>query len=149
MGKERTTSMEDYLEAISMLAERGKAVRVTQISQALGVKKPSVTAALKRLKEAGLAQHERYGYVELTTEGERIAEEVFRRHEALRRFMTEILGVASEIAVEDACRMEHSLSPASLERLTKFVEFVLTYRKPKWLKEFDSYFKHAKHSEEG
>ena len=77
--KETTASMEDYLEAIAMLNEEGKVARVTQISQTLGVKKPSVTSALKKLSDDGLVKHERYGYVALTPEGARIAMDVFRR----------------------------------------------------------------------
>ena len=58
--------MEDYLESISILAQEEKVVRVTQISKALGVKKPSVTSALKKLAKEELVEHERYGYVKLT-----------------------------------------------------------------------------------
>lgn len=137
--------MEDYLESISILAQGGKVVRVTQISKALGVKKPSVTSALKKLSKEALVEHERYGYVKLTDEGQEIAEDVFRRHETLRHLLAEILGVDPEMASEDACKMEHSLSPATLERLAKFVEFVLNrpHGKPEWLKGFNYYFEHG------
>ena len=150
MQRQQTASMEDYLEAIVVLQGKEKVARVKQISQALGVKMPSVTSALKKLSEEGLVEHERYGYVGLTAEGEKIAQDVFRRHETLRRFMAEILGVDPDIAAEDACRMEHSLSPASLERLAKFVEFVLTCPRgePEWLKGFDYYFEHGERADE-
>jgi len=142
--------MEDYLEAIAMLRGKGKVVRVKQISHALGVKMPSVTCAMRKLSEKGLVKHERYGYVELTAEGSRVAKDVFRRHEALRHFLTEILGVNAETAAEDACRMEHAISPASQERLAKFVEFVLTcpQGQPEWLRLFDYYFEHGERAEE-
>jgi len=106
MTSEQTASMEDYLEAIANLSEEETGVRVTQISNRLGVKKPSVTAALHRLSEEGLVKHKRYGIVELTREGRMIAEGVRRRHEVLFRFLSEVLDIDGEIAQEDACRMD-------------------------------------------
>ena len=146
----QSASMEDYLEAVVVLGGEGKAVRVTQISKVLGVKKPSVVSALTKLSEEGLVRHERYGCVELTSEGERIAQDVYRRHEALRHFLVEILNVDPEIAAEDACKMEHSLSPASLERLAKFVEFILNCprEEPVCLEGFNYYFEHGERDEE-
>ena len=145
MIKQQTASMEDYLEAVVVLGAGKEAVRVTQISKALGVKKPSVTSALRKLSKEGLVEHERYGHVVLTAEGQKIAEDVFRRHETLRHLLADILNVDPEIASSDACKMEHSISPASLERLAKFVEFVLTRPrgKPEWRKGFDYYFEHG------
>ena len=150
MISEQTASMEDYLEAIAKLSEEETSVRVTQISKKLGVRKPSVTAALQRLSEDGLVKHRRYGLVELTPKGRRIAEEVMRRHEVLFRFLSEVLDIDPEIAQEDACRMEHSLSPASLEKLAKFVEFVLTCPKgePVWHKGFKYYFEHGERDQQ-
>ena len=146
----QSASMEDYLEAIVILAEKSKPVKVTEIGKALGVKKPSVTSALGKLSQQGLVKHKRYGHIELTAEGERIAQDVFRRHEVLRHFLAEILNVDPEIAAEDACKMEHSLSPTSLERLAKFEEFVLNCPRgePEWLKGFNYYFEHGERDEE-
>ncbi|UCG82200.1 MAG: metal-dependent transcriptional regulator [Dehalococcoidia bacterium] len=150
MTTERTASMEDYLEAIAVLREEEVEVRVTQISKRLGVKKPSVTAALHKLSEDGLVKHRRYGHVELTGKGRKIAEEVMRRHEVLFRFLSEILGVDSDTAQEDACKVEHSLSPTSLERLAKFVEFVLTCPRgePVWHKGFNYFVEHGERDQE-
>ena len=143
--KEHTASMEDYLETIAMLARKGKVVRVTQISNSMGVTKPSVTFALKKLSDEGLVRHEKYGYVELTPAGKKVAEDVFRRHEALRHFMVEILGIDPDVATEDACKMEHFLSQPSLQRLAKFVEFVSTCPagEPMWLQGFNHFFEHG------
>jgi DtxR family Mn-dependent transcriptional regulator len=124
MEAKQSASMEDYLESILMLSEGKEAVRVSQMSQALGVKMPSVTSALAKLSQQGLVKHKRYGLVQLTPEGERIAEDVFHRHEALRHFLTEILAIDPETAVDDACKMEHTISPATQEKLAKFVQFV-------------------------
>ena len=144
--KDQTASMEDYLEAIALLGESGEVVRVNQMSRALGVKMPSVTSALKKLSEQGLAEHERYGYVKLTPEGSKLAKEVIHRHQVLSRFLSEILGVDSEVADGDACKMEHALSSVSLERLAKFVEFIVLCPRgePEWLKAFDYYVEHGR-----
>lgn len=150
MGREQSASMEDYLEAVAMLHSEGKVVRVKQIGQALGVKMPSVTAALRKLSEEGLVKHERYGYVELTTKGGKAAKEIFHRHEVLRRFLTEVLNIDSQIAQEDACRMEHAISSVTLGRLAKFMEFVEACPKgePTWLTNYSYYLEHGEIPEE-
>jgi len=142
--------MEDYLEVIAWLSEGDKTARVTEISKALGVKKPSVTSALTKLTQEGLVEHERYGQAKLTAKGERIAQDVFHRHETLRHLLTDILNVDPDIAAEDACKMEHTVSPVTMERLTKFVEFVLNrpQGEPEWLKNFNYYFEHGDLPEE-
>ena len=124
--KQHTPSMEDYLEAIAMLRSENKAARVSQISQKLKVRMPSVTSALKKLSERGLVVHERYGYAGLTPEGDKVAEDVIRRHEALSRFFTEALDIDPKTADLDACKIEHVISPLSLERMIKFIEFIET-----------------------
>ena len=124
MIREQTPSMEDYLEAIANLRDEGKVVRVKQISQVLNVKMPSVTSALGKLSEQGLVEHERYGYVGLTSEGDRVAKDVIRRHKALSRFFAEALDIDHKTAEEDACKIEHVISPLSLERVIKFIEFI-------------------------
>ncbi len=123
MQREQTASMEDYLEAVAMLRGKGKVVRVSQISRKLGVKMPSVTSALKKLSEQELVEHERYGHIKLTPEGDKVARDVIYRHEALTRFFAQALGINRETAEEDACKIEHVISPLSMERLAKFVEF--------------------------
>ena len=122
--RDQSASMEDYLEAIGKLAERRKAVRVKQLSERLGVKMPSVTSALKRLSEQELVEHERYGHIKLTAEGDRVARDIIDRHEALTRFFAQALGINRETAEQDACKIEHVISPLSMERLAKFVEFI-------------------------
>jgi len=124
LRREQTASMEDYLEAIAKLGERRRAVRVKQLSERLGVKMPSVTSALKKLSEQELVEHERYGHIKLTVEGDKVARDVIGRHEALTRFFAEALGINRKTAEEDACKIEHIISPLSMERLAKFVEFI-------------------------
>jgi DtxR family Mn-dependent transcriptional regulator len=130
--------MEDYLEAIRTLSEGGTPVTVTQLSDALTVSKPSVTAAMAKLAGEGLVEHEKYGAVGLTARGAVIAEDVCHRHETLKVFLTEILGVSPETAEEDACKLEHHLSHDSAMRLTRFTAYVLNDVRgnPEWLEEF-------------
>lgn len=122
--REQSASMEDYLEAIANISEGRKSVKVKQISETLGVKMPSVTSALKKLSEQELVEHERYGHIKLTPEGDKVARDVIRRHEALTRFFKQALGINQETAEEDACKIEHVISPSTMERLAKFVEFI-------------------------
>ncbi len=117
-------SAEDYLEAVFVVAQSGSRVRVTDIADRLAVSKPSVVSALSALEGKGLVRHERYGSVELTARGAVLAQEVYRRHRLLQEFLRDVLGVPDEIAAEDACRMEHVLSPETLERLVRLVEFM-------------------------
>ncbi len=136
-------SAEDYLEAILVLSlEKGKA-RVKEVADHLGVKKPSVVAAVKALVDKGLVHHEYYGYLELTPKGMAIAQAVYHRHQTLFRFLYRILGVEVQTAERDACNIEHYISPNTLERLVKFVEFVESFpnkeRDPKWLSHFKKY----------
>ena len=138
--------MEDYLEAIAQLAKTRDSVRVTQLSEELGVSKPSVSAALSKLSNAGLVRHERYGTIDLTNKGRKLADDVIRRHQIMFRLLTDILGVDRETAEKDACKMEHILSSVSLERLTQFVEFLTSCPRsePAWHKGFSSYVEHGK-----
>ena len=124
MVNEQTASMEDYLEAIARLREEGKVVRVKHISEVLNVKMPSVTSALKKLSRERLVRHRPYGDIELTSQGEEAARDVMRRHKALSCFFSQALDIDPGTAEEDACKIEHVISPLSLERLTKLLEFI-------------------------
>ncbi|HCM25889.1 MAG TPA: Fur family transcriptional regulator [Treponema sp.] len=111
-----TQSLEDYLEAVSFLADSG-AVRVTDIASRLGVSKPSVLVALRSLEERGLLEHERYRGVVLTEIGAVEAAAIRDRHEFLTAFLRDVVGVSQEIAEKDACRMEHVLSEETMSRM--------------------------------
>jgi DtxR family Mn-dependent transcriptional regulator len=150
MVTHQTASMEDYLKAIILLSQGDEEATVTKISNFIGVKKPSVTCALVKLSEIGLVTHKKYGHVALTPEGLKIAQDVYHRHKTLRHLLVEILKVDPEVADEDACRMEHFLSPSSLERLAKFIEFVLDRPQgiSECLKSFHLYLEPSKKSEE-
>ncbi len=117
-------SMEDYLEAIAFLQKENGAARVKEIGKLLGVKNPSVNSAVSNLAERSLVRHEKYGTVELTPAGKERAGVIQKRHDALYKFLTEILNVDTKTADEDACRMEHALSPGTTEKLIQFIEFM-------------------------
>jgi DtxR family Mn-dependent transcriptional regulator len=133
--------MQDYLETILRLQESNPVARVTEIAEALQVSKPTVSSAVKNLADAGLVDYETYGYIQLTEEGRRAAEKVRNRHSVLRRFFQDVLGVGPETAAEDACRAEHSISPATVERLTRLIEFIEECPRTgdEWLEHFDCY----------
>ena len=142
-----SSSMEDYLETIAVLKKDQGVARVKDISLMMQVKKPSVTSALNCLSLNGLVIHERYGYVDLTPEGERLAQNVQKRHDMLIKFLVEILGINKSIAEKDACQMEHAISPQTNERLGEFIEFVEACpagARPQWLKNFDNFLKKGK-----
>ena len=136
-------SAQDYLEAILILSEERGKTRVKEVAERLEVSKPSVVVAIKSLAEKGLVNHEHYGYVELTREGYEVARQIYHRHQVLTTFLNRILGLTPAMAEQDACQMEHYISPLTLERLVKFVEFVDNFptagQDPKWLTYFKRY----------
>ena len=105
-------SAEDYLEAILVLSKQGGGVRSIDIATMLGVSKPSVSHAMKLLREDGYIAMDRYGTVTLLDKGAQIATRIYERHTVLSK-MLERLGVSPEVAKEDACKLEHDLSDES------------------------------------
>lgn len=136
--KKLSGSMEDYLEAIYHLSRQQGFARSKDIAQRLGVLVPSVTGALRTLAGRNLVHYEPYSVVRLTDEGERIAKRTVRRHTTLRTFLERILGVQPDEADDNACRMEHAVSPAVMDRLVAFIDFVdqAPEVRRKWLEEF-------------
>ncbi|MBR4632340.1 MAG: metal-dependent transcriptional regulator [Elusimicrobia bacterium] len=121
MEKKLTESLENYLETIGMLIRKNKIARVKDISKELDVKNSSVNIALNVLADKGLIIHEKYGYIELTPEGKKIADDIQHKEDVLFHFFTDILGVEKEIALEDACRIEHTISDETLAKLIFFI----------------------------
>lgn len=109
-------SAEDYLETILMLSRRQPSIRSIDIVNELGYSKPSVSVAMKNLRENGYITMNKEGYITLEQSGREIAERIFERHTTLTNFFVS-LGVPREIAAEDACRMEHVISPESFQAL--------------------------------
>ena len=110
------------MEAIWALQCEGGVARVRDIAARLDVGKSAVTAALKSLAKRKLVNYDPYQFITLTDRGRELAKEVARRHQVLRRFMTEILGLEAEVAEANACRMEHVVDNVVLQRLIDFAE---------------------------
>ena len=124
VDKPLTSVMEDYLEAIYDLEREKKVVRVKDIAKRLNVKMPTVTSMLKTLSDRGLVRYEKYEFVELKENGNGIGREMRRRHGILRDLLTEILRIDPVVADEEACKMEHTLSAATMDSLNVFVAFI-------------------------
>ena len=122
-----TSSMEDYLEVIGVVKKTKGVVRVKDIGDLMGVKKPSVNNALKNLSEKGLVVHEHYGYIDFTKEGEKLAAVIQERHDLLFRFLVEVLHVDEDVAAKDACQMEHVISTKTFKKLNQFIQFLDCY----------------------
>ncbi len=110
-----SSSAEDYLEAIGHLCHKNGCAQVSDIAEMLGVKKPSVTAAMRRLAELGMIEYRQYSPIQLTEKGARYAESVISAHRVLYRFMEEMAGLSSERAGEAACLLEHLLSQEEID----------------------------------
>jgi len=123
MNSVLTSTLEDYLESIFILQKRKKAVRVKDIVKKFRVSVASVVEAIKRLQEKNLVVHERYGYIELTHSGILAAQKIYKKHEVIIEFFTDILGLPFNIAEEEACKIEHFVSKETLKRMNKFTEF--------------------------
>ena len=111
-------SAENYLETILILSKKLPVVRSVDIATELGFKKSSVSIAMKNLREKQHITVSDSGYITLTQSGREIAEDIYERHELLSQWLT-ALGVAPEIAAEDACKIEHVLSKESFDALKK------------------------------
>ncbi len=113
-------SAENYLETILVLSKSLPVVRSVDIASELGFKKSSVSVAMKNLRENNHITVTKEGYIYLTESGRGIAEMIYERHELLSSWL-EQLGVDKKIAAEDACRIEHVISPESFEALKKHI----------------------------
>jgi DtxR family Mn-dependent transcriptional regulator len=117
-------AMEDYLEAVHVLSAAAGGARVGAIAARMGVKSPTVNAALKALSRRKLVVHEKYGAVGLTVRGRALAAEVQAKHDTLFQFLTEWLRLDPKCAAREACMIEHAISRETFLRLVKFVEFL-------------------------
>ena len=113
-------SAENYLETILILSRELPLVRSVDIANELGFKKPSVSIAMKHLREKNHITVTDAGFIYLTDTGKRIAELIYERHQFLSGWLMK-LGVPEDTAVEDACRIEHILSKESYDAIKTFV----------------------------
>ena len=114
-------SAEDYLESILMLRERIGTVHSIDIVNELGLSKPSVSVAMKKLRENGYISMAADGSITLNESGLEIASNIYERHKTLTRLF-ELLGVSSDAARIDACKVEHDLCEETFARVQEFVQ---------------------------
>lgn len=111
-------SSEDYLEAMLMMSEKHGFIRSIDVAEHLGVTKPSVSYATKRLRENGYISMDKEGLISLTEAGMEIAHRIYERHKLLTAFLT-ALGVDAETAREDACKIEHDMSKETFDAICR------------------------------
>lgn len=109
-------SAEDYLETILILHNKTGMVRSIDIATEMGFSKPSVSVAMKNLRENGYIEVSAEGFIQLLPKGQEIADKIYERHTLLTNWLV-ALGVSPEVAAEDACRMEHVISAESFSAI--------------------------------
>ena len=113
-------SAENYLEAILVLSQRLPVVRSIDIANYLNFSKPSVSVAMKNLRSKEYIEVSDAGFITLTDAGKEIADTIYERHTFLSQWLIS-LGVDAQIAVDDACRLEHQISPESFAAIKAYV----------------------------
>jgi len=126
-NNELSATLENYLETIKILCDEKGFARVKDISIMVNVEMPSVTSALKSLKEKGLILYEKYGYIKLTPDGNKVSEKIYNRHEKLKEFFKKVLYIDSKTAEEEACKVEHVIKPHTFNRIVSFLNFLNEY----------------------
>ena len=116
-------SMEQYIETIGELLEHEKVCSVSEIADRAGVSRPAASRAIRDLSEKGLVEHRAYGYVDLTHEGQALAERLEARHEALRAFLERVLLLDEEAADREACRLEHHFDDGITNRIAAITDY--------------------------
>lgn len=114
-------SVEDYLETILILSKKLPQIRSIDIANELHYSKPSVSVAMKNLRTKSYIVISEEGHIHLTEEGKKLAEAVYERHSLLCNWLIK-MGVDPEVAANDACKMEHDISPESFAAIKNFVE---------------------------
>ena len=139
MTQTLSESLEDYLEAIYHIVGEKRAARATDIRDRMGVTGSSVTGALRALAERGLVNYAPYDIITLTPKGDAAAEDVVHRHEVLRNFFVQVLGLPADAADEAACGMEHHVGKLVHRRLAYLGQFIAGSRNldpDEWLASF-------------
>ncbi|CAN5172529.1 transcriptional regulator MntR [soil metagenome] len=116
-----SSAVEDYLEVILQLLDAKGYARVGDVAESLSISQASVSNMMRRLDEKGLLRHEKYRGVTLTSEGERVAKRIVRRHSMLEEFL-ELLGIEPKTAYADVEGMEHHISSGTLRGIAQIIE---------------------------
>ncbi len=110
-----------YLETIYLLTSRSSFVRSVDVAEQMGYSKPSVSRAVGLLKQGGYLTVDGDGFLSLTEAGHAVAEKIFARHTVISKLLVKI-GVAEEVAAEDACKIEHVISDETFEAIKAFLK---------------------------
>ncbi len=124
-GKVMTPVLEDYLKAIFSITQERPVARVKDIAEIMEVSLPSVTNALKRLKDLGFVNYEKYGLIMLSEMGLRKAESLKKVNEFVNTFFTKLVGLNEEYAANLSCRVEHFFEGETQHRIERFVNLLL------------------------
>jgi DtxR family Mn-dependent transcriptional regulator len=122
--RQLSASLEDYIEVIYHIITEKQVARGKDITARLGVSGASVTEALRSLSKKGLINYAPYEVITLTDFGRITAEDVIRRHNALKRFFIEVLAIDDTIAEQGACKIEHTAPPEVIARMVNFIKFL-------------------------
>ena len=135
-----TERTKDYLNVLGIIIENKGYAQAKDISRVLGVSPSSVTEMFQKLSKAGYICYKKYGGVTLTSKGKNRAKKMWEKYNTLNEFLL-ILGVNEEVARKEACKMEHVLNRETMDRLSRFVEFVQRFNNgPIWLDHFKIYY---------
>ncbi len=139
-------SIEDYLEAAYRVNKEFGEIRIKNLSDKMGVSKPSANSAVKILSKEGYLSYEKYGPIILTEKGLLLGENIANKHKDLKNFLVNILNVKKDIADVEACNMEHYLSDDTMSRLTYFIKYIQSChleRELNWNHQFEESYKSA------
>lgn len=114
-------SGEDYLETILTLQKQKGQVRSVDVAAQLHYSKPSVSIAMKKLREQGYVHMDESGLLSLTDAGKALAERIYERHQVIKKVLL-LIGVEEDEAAEEACKIEHAISDNTLEKIKAFIE---------------------------
>ncbi len=117
-----SASSQDYLETILDLSHENNEIRSVDIAEKMNVSRASVNKAIGILKNLGYITQERYGCIMLTSSGKQAAVNIRERHDTLKYFFSEILGIEEELAEQDACRMEHAISKETFAAFKEYIK---------------------------
>ncbi|GLC31494.1 transcriptional regulator MntR [Clostridium omnivorum] len=132
-----TASMEDYLEMIYRLSRDSGFTRIHELATSLNVQPPSATKMVQKLAELKLVNYEKYGIIILTEQGKLMGSTLLERHNTIESFL-KLIGISQGV-LEETEKIEHTISPETLEYLKDFIEFIK--QNPQFISSFDNYRK--------
>ncbi|HNR67439.1 MAG TPA: metal-dependent transcriptional regulator [bacterium] len=124
MNLTHDTTTQEYIELILDIERENRVARVKDIADRRGVSRSSVSIILNHLRQKNLIKHEHYSHVTLTEKGKNLALMLESRHQVLKAFFTNVLGIEETVAEKDACIFEHMISPETLDAISRFLLFI-------------------------